>query len=139
MNHRHEPPIDETEWAAQERGLRAARTGTHHAMDPSSESYRALADALASAPIAEPPAGFAASVAARIAHDDARFERGLSRVLAGLFITALVVVASIYGGECLDLLAGRWGSGATGLVMAGLSCLALTWTMARLWERTHPG
>ena len=134
MTVRHEPPIDETEWAAQERGLRAARNGTTHAMDSASESYRTLANALSSAPIAEPPADFAASVAARVAHDDARFERALSRLLAGLFITAVAVVAAVYGEDCLDALANQWGSGAAKLSVACLGCLALTGIMARLRE-----
>jgi hypothetical protein len=123
-----ESGIDETEWAAQERGMRAAPAADAGGLDPAAGTYRIVAEALASMPRSHPPADFAADVLQRVVHSEAGLERPLSRVLLAVFLMVSAGVAVLYAGPAWLLLQQALDSDALGWVLAGMGCLALSWT-----------
>ncbi len=126
-------PIDDAEWQAQERGLRAARDGAPAADGPDA-AYRLVAKAAQSAPGSQPPADFAAVVVAHVARHEAGFERWLTNLLLAVFVIASGIVAAVYGGELWQTLQQGLGEGASGWVVAAISCAALSWIGSRLLE-----
>lgn len=127
-------PIDDAEWQAQERGLRAARDSVH-AADGLDASYRLIAQAVQSAPGCEPPVDFAAAVVAHVASNEAGFERWLSQLLLAVFLVASGIVAVVYGGELWQTMQQGLGEGASGWIVAAITCAALSWMLASTHRR----
>lgn len=125
-------PVDPGEWELQERGMRAARGREAGAMDAAALDYRIVAEALVSLPRSEPPADFAAGVAACAARREAGIERLLSRILLATFAVALVVACSCYGEQGWQALRQAFGDASLGWMLASLGCVALSWTCSRL-------
>jgi hypothetical protein len=131
MNH------DEHEWLMQESALRDARAG-RAPTDPSAAGYRAVVDALRTAPAPALPVDFAVRLARTVAAQaelDARFERRLVGGLVLAFALALVVAVVSGGGASLRALASLvpGASHATfNWLFAALACVAVSWTMGRL-------
>ncbi|TBR39361.1 MULTISPECIES: hypothetical protein [Dyella] len=121
--------IDEREWAAQERAMRAPR---HTApSDEMEASYRWVARAAASQPLSGPPADFAASMAAAIVGTESRFERLLSRCLFLVFLLVAGVVTLValkLAGDAMS------ASGDLRWMVAGAGCIAVTWGYKQLRE-----
>lgn len=94
--------------------------------------------ALRREPDAGPPAGFARSVAARVARAsvaDARLERWLLRGLALVFAGSALVVAALYGREWFAgfaLLPAAAGATAANWLLVLVACVALSWSFERL-------
>lgn len=130
--------IDPDEWQAQERGLRAALSGQR--AGPDAPDYLRIAQAIASAPQSGPPMRFARDVAAHIARHDAGIERWVSRALLAVLAVAVLALVSLFGPAWWHALEHAAGSAATGWLMAGATCVALSWLAAR-WRasgRKHP-
>ena len=135
-------PLDAREWMAQERGLRAARTG--EADDPASAArdpradieagrdYRRVASAIATAPRSLPPADFAAAVAARAGAPANGFERNLAASLLLLLGAAAPIAALSAIGPAWHAL--RFGLGGSTLGWAAVvaACMGITWTVGQL-------
>jgi hypothetical protein len=140
VNTTNQPTIDEREWEAQECGMRAAAGAGPDSMDPAAATYRVVAEALATLPRSEPPADFAACVARQVALSDAGLERPLSRILLVVFVMALAVVGILFGQPAWQLLREALDSDALGWLLAGASCLALSWMGGRAVEfSSHAG
>ena len=122
---------DEREWEAQERGMRAARGQAPADLDPLALEYRTVARAVLSHPVGAPPGDFVARAAARIARHEGGIERPLSRVLVAVFAIALVAAAVIYGTRYWQVFQ-QAGGPASGWVLAGLACVALSWLSRQL-------
>lgn len=131
-------PIDENEWQAQERGMRAALRHDADGLDVAAANYRVIAKALMSTPRSEPPDDFAADVVKRIAHHDARFERLLSRILLTVFIVSSLIVGVLYGEQWWQPLHQALGDAAPGWVLTAMGCVILSWTGSRLLEFANP-
>ncbi len=127
MNQGNERPDEQEEWQAQERGLRAARGDRATGRDPLAERYLLLSEALAAAPVAEPPADFAATVSARIAQQDAAMERTLTTLLVCALALSLVVVTGMYGDKVLQVLRVGLPEGSMAVMFSALACISLTW------------
>lgn len=124
--------IDDTEWQAQERSMRAVSGSDPAGMDSTTESYRIVAEALISNPRSEPPADFAASITARIAEHESRLERALWQVLLAAFAVAAIVTAVLYGNEWIQALHRLPGTHALGWVLVTVTCIALSWLPRQL-------
>lgn len=134
MNSSKDAPLDEREWEIQERAMRGTHDHREPDPDPASASYRRVADALVSAPHAEPPTDFASTVALQIAQQNAGIERMLCR---GLFVTlaaSAVVVTALYGGQWWQALQGALDDGTLQWVLAGAGCMALSWMISQLHQ-----
>lgn len=131
--------IDESEWDAQERGMRAARGQDPGGMDAATACYRRVADALVAHSGSEPPDDFAAAVAARVARHEAGIERVLWRTLLAAFALASIVVAAIYGGRSWQALHLWSGDAAMGWMSVGAACAILSWLFSRLLEFADHG
>lgn len=123
--------IDPREWELQERALRE------------DAAYREVARALRRSP-GDPPADFAASVAALAEAApapwrDGMLERWMLRVLAAVLGVSSVVALWFYGGDWVDGVAGAFdalvpvmgGPAAVNWVVAAGACMALSWVVAR--------
>lgn len=124
--------IDPREWDLQERALRE---------EP---AYREVAAALRRSP-GEPPADFAASVAAlaagpaRAATGEGRVERWLLRALAVVLALSCIAAVARYGGEWargfvegFDAIApALGGASALNWALAAAACMALSWAFAQ--------
>ena len=134
-------PIDAREWAAQEQGLAAARSGDDGHDDAASRSYRVVAVAVATAPRSRPPPGFAAAVAASVPERDPGFERGLSRGLLLALGAASIVSAALSAAPAWRLLHDGPAAGAMPWVIAAGACVAATWALgqARQLRGLAPG
>lgn len=127
------PVLDEREWQAQERGMRAAQRDDTSATDPQVANYRVVAQALRSAPHSQPPADFAAAVARlAAARSDAGLERVLSRMLLAVFVVSSVVVTALYGGRWWQSVHQTLGGDALAWLLAGMGCLAVSWLLGQL-------
>lgn len=131
------PGFDESEWQAQERGMRAAPGGDAGGMDAATAHYRVVAGALRSLPLGEPPVDFAAGVAGRIARHDAGLERAMARILSVVLVVASIVVGVRYGGPWLQSLHQGFGGEASGWMLAGMGCVVLSW-ICNLLARWRP-
>ncbi|MGN6112976.1 MAG: hypothetical protein ACTHOC_08215 [Luteimonas sp.] len=134
---------DPREFELQERALRE------------DAAWRDVARALRRSP-GEPPADFAASIAALAAAEAApartaatpegRIERWLLRALAVVLGVSCVVALAIYGGEWLggitegfDAIAPAiGGASALNWALAAGACMALSWAFARSAPRLMP-
>lgn len=133
MNTPDEPLLDDNEWAAQERGMRVARTGDVAGVDAVTASYGVVARTLDSASRSEPPKGFPGDVARRIIRQEAHAER-LSRVLLSAFVLVSIVVGVEYGGQCWQLLQQAFGDAAPGWLLAVAACVTLSWIGKQLLD-----
>ena len=130
MSSADDPRIDPDEWQAQERGLRAALSGQR--AGPDAPDYLRIAQAIASAPQSGPPMRFARDVAA--------IERWVSRVLLAVLAVAVLALVSLFGPAWWRAIEHAAGNAATGWLLAGAACVALSWLAAR-WRasgRKHP-
>ncbi|MFY2763094.1 hypothetical protein [Arenimonas sp. MALMAid1274] len=128
------PPIDETEWAAQERALRAAAGHGADSLSGAEASYRVIADALATMPRSEPPADFAAAVMQRIAQRESARERLLSRGLLAGFVGVSVILCVVNADAGWQLIRLGGGDDTVAWVLLGLGCAALSWVGHRVRE-----
>lgn len=138
MSTADDPRIDPEEWQAQERGLRAALSGQR--AGPDDVDYLRIAEAIASAPQSGPPMRFARDVALRIARHDAGIERWVSRVLLAVLAIAALAVGTLFGPAWWSAIEQAAGRAATGWLLAGAGCVAVSWLAAR-WRtsgRRHP-
>lgn len=125
--------IDPREFELQERALRE------------DAAYREVAQALRRSP-GEPPADFAASVAALAsaeaagaAASESRIERWLLRALAMVLGLSSIGALAIYGGEWLRgvrdgfdaIVPALGGSTAVNWVLAAGACMALSWAFTQ--------
>ncbi len=127
-------PIDESEWAAQERGMRAVLAQDATGMDATTVSYSVIAKALITAPHSEPPIGFADDVVKRITRRGARVERWLSRALLAAFVLTSIIVCVQYGGQWWRPLHRSFGDEALEWMLVVTVCAALSWTGRQLLE-----
>lgn len=121
------PLVDEAEWQAQERGMRAALGEASAGLDSTAASYFTVASAVLSAPVSEPPTDFAASVAAHVAKREPVVERVMSRMLAAAFVVAATATVIIYGDAWWAALEPWRGSDALGWIVAGAGCVLMSW------------
>lgn len=138
MSSADDPRIDPEEWQAQERGLRAALSGQR--AGPEATDYLRIAQAIACAPQSGPPMRFARDVAVRIARHDAGIERWVSRVLLAVLAIAVLALGALFGPAWWSTVERTAGSAATGWLLAGAACVALSWLAGR-WRasrRKHP-
>lgn len=126
--------IDENEWKAQERGLRAALGRDAGGLDAAAMSYRVVSEALMSTPRSGPPDDFAAGVVKRVARHDAGLERFLSRILLVVFLVASAIVGVQYGEQWWQALHRTLSGDALGWVLAAMGCVTLSWMGNRLHE-----
>lgn len=138
MKKTDKPRMDDVEWEAQERGMRAASGTDAEGLPPMAARYRAVAEALASMPRSEPPADFAAGVVRRLARRDAGLERALSRILLAVFVVVAAILGLGYGEQFWQLLRQALGSAALGWVLASLGCLSLSWMGHRVIGYSSP-
>lgn len=132
--------IDESEWQAQERGVRAALGGDASGLDAAAVNYRAVAKALMSFPRSEPPDNFAAEVVQRVAGQDAGFERLLSRLLLAVFLVVSILVGVRYGEQWWQPLHQTLSDDALDWLLTGMGCLILSWICSRLLaSASHAG
>lgn len=129
--------IEPREWDLQERALRE------------DAAWREVAQALRRSP-GEPPAEFAASVAAtagggragapvRPAEGEAGIERWILRALAAVLVLASIGALARYGGDWLGsvavafeaLVPAMGGPTAANWAIAAGACMALSWAIAR--------
>lgn len=129
MNHGNDLPDEQDEWLAQERGMLAARGSGSIASDAMAERYRVLCEVLVSAPVAEPPADFAAAVSARIARRDAAVERVMTFVLFCALVVSIIAVAGLYGGQVLEVFRARLSADSMTALFLALGCVAITWAI----------
>lgn len=132
--------IDEREWEAQERGMRAARGRDAGSLDVVALNYRQVAEALISAPLGEPPDSFAAAVVKHAARHDAGIERLLSRILLAVFLVATIMLGVLFGEQWWQSLHQTLGDDAQGWVLTGIGCVTLSWLFSRVLElASHAG
>lgn len=136
--HRHDNPVDEREWQAQERARLEARTGTHPPDAAADMAARRVADALRRPPADGLPADFAARVA-RLALSqphaeaaDARFETILLRWLVALFVAGALVTLAVYGGTLAAQLRPALGVEGPAWASALAACAGLSWALDRM-------
>ncbi|MDQ0008175.1 hypothetical protein J2T07_000334 [Luteibacter jiangsuensis] len=122
---------DEREWEAQERGMRAARGQAPSDLDPLALDYRKVANAVISHPVGAPPGDFVARAAAHVARHEGGIERPLSGVLLAMFAVALVAAAVVYGARYWQVFQ-QPGEPASGWMLAGFTCVALSWVSRQL-------
>ncbi|HEV2538856.1 MAG TPA: hypothetical protein VGU03_04035 [Frateuria sp.] len=141
MNHERpfSPPVDENEWATQERALADERAGVASpAGDPRVRSYRLLAHVLAQPPEAQLPPDFARRMAQRVQPPARAADNRLETWLFGLLALAGLVSAAIYGNAWLPSL----DQGATGALLAKpwlwalVACLGFS-RLSRHWLQHH--
>ena len=149
---KHNDPIDEREWQAQERAVRDAREGVP-STDPLARHYRKVADALR-APLPDAlPDDFAASIA-RLAEANARapapvpdlvqaaqsgsLERGLLRGALGVFGLGSAVVVGLWGPTWVAPIASFLqldSAAAVNWALALGACVGTTWLTDQLRRR----
>ncbi|MGH8078812.1 MAG: hypothetical protein ACREPE_16045 [Lysobacter sp.] len=133
MNMTREPPIDEREWQAQERGMRAAHGDDTDVADFRTAHYRVVAQALRSTPRSQPPADFASSVARlAVTRSDAGLERTLSQILLVVFAISSLMVIALYGGRWWQSIHQAVGDDTLAWLLAGMGCLILSWLFDQL-------
>ena len=130
-------PIDEREWQAQERALRAERLHLSGDADP---GYRRVAAALRNVPPVALPADFARRMAQRVgaATLDLRVERWLLLACCALLAIAVPVAFALYGRSGVEVAAAVFPSlsqAAPGWLLAVTACVALNGLMEPLRRR----
>lgn len=135
MSTRDKLLIDESEWEAQERGMRAALGGdTGGLLDEAAVDYRFVAEALISVPHSEPPDDFAADVVKCVARHDAGLESLLSRILLAVFLVASTMMGVRYGEQGWQALHQMLSGDALGWALIAMGCVTLSWIGSRLLE-----
>lgn len=133
MSMTREPSIDEREWQAQERGMRAAQGDDADAADFPTAHYRVVAQALRSTPCSQPPVDFASSVARLAAsRSDAGIERMLSQMLLAVFAISVLVVVALYAGRWWQSVDQAFGDDTLAWLLAGMGCLVVSWAFGQL-------
>lgn len=136
MSMTRESSIDEREWQAQERGMRAAHgddAGVAGIADLRTAHYRVVAQALRSTPGTQPPADFASSVARlAVTRSDAGLERVLSQILLVVFAISSLVVVALYGGRWWQSVHQAFGGDTLAWLLAGMGCLVVSWVFGQL-------
>lgn len=133
MSMNREPPIDELEWQAQERGMRATHGDAEVAADLPTAHYRVVAQALRSTPCSQPPVDFASSVARLAAiRSDAGIERTMSQMLLAVFAISALVVVALYGERWWQSVDQAVGNDTLAWLLAGMGCLAVSWVFGQL-------
>lgn len=131
MSMTREPSIDEREWQAQERVMRAAHDDD--VADSRTAHYRVVAQALRSTPGSQPPADFACSVARlAVTRSDAALESMLSRILMVVFAISSLVVVALYGGRWWQAVHQAFGGDTLAWLLAGMGCLVVSWVFDQL-------
>lgn len=133
MSMTKEPSIDEREWQAQERGMRAAQGDDADTADFPTAPYRVVAQALRSTPCSQPPVDFASSVARLAAsRSDAGIERMLSQMLLAVFAISALVVVGLYAGRWWQSVHQAFGDDTLAWLLAGTGCLVVSWMFGQL-------
>lgn len=132
------PPMDDAEWAAQERGMRGASGPGEHGLSGADAAYREVADALASMPRSEPPADFASDVVKCLAQRESGLERALSRLLLAAFVVAAAVLGALNFAPGLQLLRASFSEEGLGWIVLGAGCVGLSWATRRAREISAP-
>jgi hypothetical protein len=130
--------LDEREWQAQERAVRAARL--HLAGPDADPGYRRIANVLRQAPPVQLPADFARQLARRVgaATLDLRLERWLLRAVLLVLAVAVPVVLLRHAGAGAQVAAAVFpalSQSAPGWLLALLACVALNGLMEPLRRR----
>ena len=131
--------VDEREWQAQERAMRAGRRAPSldDDDDVQAASYRAIGRALRAPPMAPLPAHFAADVArcAQAAHDAGaeRVERILTHALIAMLGLSAGVICMIYGAQWLPAFETAMPDGGGAWLALVAACAGMHWTMER-WQ-----
>jgi hypothetical protein len=136
--------VDEREWQAQERAMRAERSPTQRDADNADNaqaaSYRAIDRALRVPPLSPLPPDFAADVArcAQAAHDAGadRVERILTHALIALLGLSVGVISVIYGAQWLPALETAMPDSGGAWLSLVAACAGMHWTMER-WRAGH--
>jgi hypothetical protein len=139
MNTREESEFDPHEWAAQERGLRAASEGRETVQAPAERRYRRIASAVRSAPLGAPPADFAATVVAAVMQRQRRRERLWVDLFLGFCALVLLWAVCSYGPRSWRVLNESLG-GDWAWLLVGLICLGASWLLRqwREWQAQVP-
>ncbi len=90
----HDPHRTAREFDAQQRAVSDERAGRPAASDPTIACYRALHRAILVAPLPEPPAAFAAAIAAQVEH--AQGSETLETLLQRLLLTTVAIAALVF-------------------------------------------
>ena len=136
----HDPrdeTIDEREWQAQERALRAERLHLSGEADP---GYRRIAAALRTAPDVALPPDFARRMAQRVgaATLDLRMERRLLLACCAVLAVAVPTVLAVYGASGIEVAAAVFPSlsqAAPAWLLAVVACVAVNGLMEPLRRR----
>lgn len=133
--------VDEREWQAQERAMRAARNAAPlDDEDMQAASYLGVSRALRAPPMAPLPMAFAADVARRAqAVQDAnaeRFERILTHALIAVLGLSACVICVIHGAQWLPALESAMPDGGGTWLALVAACVGMHWTMER-WRARH--
>lgn len=133
MSKTREPSIDEREWQAQERGMRAARGDDAGVADSLTAHYRVVARALQSTPGSQPPVDFASSVAQlAVTRSEPGLERMLSQILLVVFALSSLVVVALYGGRWWQSVHQAFGGDTLAWLLAGTGCLVVSWVFGQV-------
>jgi len=127
MNKSEEPEIDENEWAAQERGMRAALGRDARNMPAAEASYRLIAKALASTPRGAPPENFAREVAEHIKLKAAGVEVLWIRLLMATFALAAFAAGMRYGAQWWQALPAALDAQAWSWILTAIGCATASW------------
>ena len=88
--------------------------------------------ALRSAPLGEPPPGFAADIAARAMQGNGDgIERSLVRGFTIVLAASLLAMPVLYGPQWWEAMQSVMTVGSLRLVLAGAACLGLSWILPR--------
>ena len=127
MNKSEEPEIDENEWAAQERGMRAALGRDARNMPAAEASYRLIANTLASSPRSAPPENFASEVAEHIKRKAAGVEVLWIRLLMATFALAAFAAGMRYGAQWWQALPAALDAQAWSWILTAIGCATASW------------
>jgi hypothetical protein len=138
--HPREPQgVDEREWQAQERAMRAERNAVPLGDDTQAAPYLGISRALREPPMAPLPMDFAADVARHVqAAQDAnaeRFERILMHALIAVLGVSAGVLCVIHGAQWLRAIGNAMPDGGGTWLAVVATCAGMHWTMERWRER----
>lgn len=137
---------DAREWRAQERALQDERDGSAASDDPLLGAYRDIARALRTPLPDALPADFARTLAARCEPGvattlvDTRLEQQVQRLLLATLAVAALVATALYGAQWWQAMTDSLPMFDSGTARnwsgALLACLALSWAMGAIRDRT---
>lgn len=133
--------VDEREWQAQERAMRAERSAASLDDDDMlAASYLGVSRALREPPMVPLPMAFAADVARHVqATQEAnaeRFERILTHALVAALGVSAGVICVIHGAQWLPALEKAMPNGGGTWLSLVAACAGMHWTMER-WQARH--